>query len=123
MRQFRIQTEGAVAMLAQPPQKKIADQKTQQQSVDHSTGELLMTVDVLYIDPGERPEVIRVTVPESGVTSDLQMGTHVALTGLVARPWEVESEYKGKKTKRQGIGFHALVVTALDIPAAKTKAA
>lgn len=37
------------------------------------------------------------------------MGTPVALTGLVARPWE--NEFNGQK--RHGISFRAVAVTSL----------
>jgi hypothetical protein len=124
LRQFRIQTEGAIAMVAQPPQKKIADRDNQIQAAHWESGELLMTVDLLYIEPGEKPDVLTVTVPESGIAPDMPMGTQVALTGFVARPWENEFETKGgKKRKMHGIGLTAVAVTAIDVPAAKSKAA
>lgn len=37
------------------------------------------------------------------------MGTPVALTGLIARPWE--NEFNGQK--RHGIAFRAVAVTSL----------
>lgn len=47
------------------------------------------------------------------------MGTPVALTGLIARPWE--NEFNGQK--RHGIAFRAVAVTSLADMAAKAKAA
>jgi hypothetical protein len=43
------------------------------------------------------------------------MGTPVALTGLVARPWE--NEFNGQK--RHGISFRAVAVTAVDAGGSK----
>ena len=42
------------------------------------------------------------------------MGTPVALTGLIARPWE--NEFNGQK--RHGIAFRAVAVTSLAAGAA-----
>ena len=47
------------------------------------------------------------------------MGTPVALTGLVARPWE--NEFNGQR--RHGISFRAAAVTSLAETAGKAKAA
>jgi hypothetical protein len=47
------------------------------------------------------------------------MGTPVALTGLIARPWE--NDFNGQK--RHGIAFRAVAVTSLADAAARPKAA
>ncbi len=47
------------------------------------------------------------------------MGTPVALTGLIARPWE--NEFNGQK--RHGIAFRAVAVTSLAAGASSSKAA
>ncbi|MFI8501216.1 hypothetical protein ACIGFK_22375 [Streptomyces sp. NPDC085524] len=108
MRQIPVDTSGATVMVAQPPQLKMRDKKTGQIALDSDTGNSLMTVDVLFVMNGNA-EVISVTVAEPDVSGELAMGTPVALTGLVARPWE--NEFNGQK--RHGISFRAVAVTSL----------
>ncbi|KOG73472.1 hypothetical protein ADK77_09165 [Streptomyces antibioticus] len=108
MRQIPVETSGATVMVAQPPQKKVANRQTGQLAVDRDSGETLWTVDVVFIMNGSA-EVVSVAVPESGISGELAMGTPVALTGLVARPWE--NEFNGQK--RHGISFRAVAVTSL----------
>ncbi|MEU7551702.1 hypothetical protein AB0B01_04930 [Streptomyces sp. NPDC044571] len=108
MRQIPVDTSGATVMVAQPPQLKMRDKKTGQVAQDTETGSNLMTVDVLFVMNGNA-EVISVTVAEPDVSGELAMGTPVALTGLVARPWE--NEFNGQK--RHGISFRAVAVTSL----------
>jgi hypothetical protein len=114
MQQIPVDTAGATLMVAQPPTPKIANQQTQQQAADTRTGELLMTLDVLFVMNGNA-EVVKVTVGESAISGELAMGTPVALTGLVARPWE--NEFNGQK--RHGISFRAVAVTAVDAGGSK----
>ncbi|WP_374775824.1 hypothetical protein OG756_26450 [Streptomyces sp. NBC_01310] len=118
MRQIPVDTTSATVMVAQPPQLKLRDKKTGQVAVDNETGNNLMTVDVLFVMNGNA-EVISVTVAEPDVSGQLAMGTPVALTGLVARPWE--NEFNGQK--RHGISFRAVAVTSLAGDASKPKAA
>ncbi|MET9700668.1 hypothetical protein ABZY31_27625 [Streptomyces sp. NPDC006529] len=108
MRQIPVDTTGATVMVAQPPQLKLRDKKTGQVAVDNETGNNLMTVDVLFVMNGSA-EVVSITVAEPGVSGELTLGTPVALTGLVARPWE--NEFNGQK--RNGISFRAVAVTSL----------
>jgi hypothetical protein len=108
MRQIPVETSAATVMVAQPPQKKVANRQTGQLAVDRDSGETLWTVDVVFIMNGSA-EVISVAVPESGISGELAMGTPVALTGLVARPWE--NEFNGQK--RHGISFRAVAATSL----------
>ena len=109
MQQIPVDTAGATLMVAQPPQPKYANQKTQERAADRQTGEFLVTLDVLFVMNGNA-EVVKVTVGESAISGELAMGTPVALTGLVARPWE--NEFNGQK--RHGISFRAVAVTAVD---------
>ncbi|MGW4323805.1 SCO3933 family regulatory protein [Streptomyces sp. NPDC004684] len=118
MRQIPVDTNGATLMVAQPPQPKYSDRKTQTRAVDTQTGEFLMTLDLLFVMNGNA-EVITVSVGESGITGELTMGTPVGLTGLIARPWE--NEFNGQK--RHGISFRAVAVTSLVAGASKPKAA
>ncbi|MFF4013957.1 hypothetical protein [Streptomyces sp. NPDC001843] len=118
MRQIPVDTSAATLMIAQPPQKKIANRQTGQLAVDRDSGETLWTMDVLFVMNGSA-DVVTVAVPEPGVSGELAMGTPVALTGLIARPWE--NEFNGQK--RHGISFRAVAVTSLVETAAKPKAA
>ncbi|MCX5075615.1 hypothetical protein OHA84_12570 [Streptomyces sp. NBC_00513] len=108
MRQIPVDTSDAMVMVAQPPAVKIKDRRTGEIATDADTGAQMMTVDVLFAANGEA-EVLSITVPAPGITGDLVMGTSVALTGLVARPWE--NEFNGQK--RHGIAFRAVAVTSL----------
>ncbi len=108
MRQIPVDTSAALVMVAQPPVVKIKDRRTGEIATDAETGAQMMTVDVLFAANGEA-EVLSIVVPAPGLTGDLVMGTSVALTGLVARPWE--NEFNGQK--RHGISFRAVAVTSL----------
>ncbi|GAA2482520.1 hypothetical protein [Streptomyces gobitricini] len=108
MRQIPVDMTGTTVMVAQPPQLKMRDKKNGVVAVDPETNGSLMTVDVLFVANGNA-EVITVTVPEADISGELTTGTPVALTGLVARPWE--NEFNGQK--RHGISFRAAAVTSL----------
>ncbi|WP_166025947.1 hypothetical protein [Streptomyces chilikensis] len=118
MRQIPVDTSTASVMVAQPPQPKVKDRRTGERAMDMETGAALSTVDVMFAANGE-VEILSVTVPETGISADLTMGTPVAITGLVARPWE--NEFNGQR--RHGIAFRAVAVTSLAETAAKPKAA
>ncbi|MEU2869149.1 hypothetical protein ABZ769_08075 [Streptomyces olivoreticuli] len=109
MRQIPVDTTAATLMVAQPPQIKMKDKKNGVMALDVESGEKMMVVDVLFVSDGSA-EVVTVAVPEPGLSGELAMGTPVALTGLVARPWE--NEFNGQK--RHGISFRAVAVTALN---------
>ncbi|OEU92022.1 hypothetical protein DB35_06590 [Streptomyces abyssalis] len=108
MRQIPVDTTTAAMMVAQPPQPKVINRQTGEIATDRDTGAKLMTVNVMFAMDGNA-EVLNVTVPETGVADELTMGTPVALTGLIARPWE--NEFNGQK--RHGISFRAVAVTSL----------
>ncbi|MFF3323479.1 hypothetical protein [Streptomyces sp. NPDC002889] len=114
MRQIPVHTTAASMMVAQPPQPKIKDRRTGEVATDAETGGPLMTVNVMFA-ANDSVELLPVTVPETGISGDLAMGTPVALTGLIARPWERDA--------RHGIAFRAVAVTSLAAGAAKPKAA
>ncbi|MEV6110471.1 hypothetical protein AB0M28_38095 [Streptomyces sp. NPDC051940] len=118
MRQIPVDTQNALAMVVQPPQPKVINRKTGERGVDAETGEVLSTIDVAFVANGVS-DVLTITVPESGFTGELQMGTPVAITALVARPWE--NEFNGQK--RWGIAFRAVAVTSKVSADAKVKAA
>ncbi|MFF7933297.1 hypothetical protein [Streptomyces sp. NPDC007940] len=118
MRQIPVETSGATVMVAQAPEPKIKDRRTGEIATDAETGATLMTVNVMFAANGD-VEILTITVPQPGITGELTMGTPVALTGLIARPWE--NEFNGQK--RHGIAFRAVAVTSLADAAAKPKAA
>ncbi|MFG3079546.1 SCO3933 family regulatory protein [Streptomyces parvulus] len=118
MRQIPVDTSTATVMVAQAPQPKVKDRRTGERAMDAETGAALSTVDVMFAANGE-VEILSVTVPEPGISGDLMMGTPVALTGLIARPWE--NEFNGQK--RHGIAFRAVAVTSLAAGASSSKAA
>ncbi|AQS69599.1 hypothetical protein [Streptomyces pactum] len=118
MRQIPVDTQAAMMMVAQPPQPKVKDRRTGERAMDAETGAALSTVDIMFAANGEA-EILSVTVPEPGISGELAMGTPVALTGLIARPWE--NEFNGQK--RHGIAFRAVAVTSLAAGASSSKAA
>ena len=118
MRQIPVDTNAAQVMAAGPAEPKV-NRQTGEVQTDRETGAKLMTVNVMFALEGNAPEILSITVPESGVTGELVMGTPLALTGLVARPWE--NEFNGQR--RHGIAFRAVAVTSLADTGAKAKAA
>ncbi|MGW1791785.1 SCO3933 family regulatory protein [Streptomyces tubercidicus] len=118
MRQIPVDTSAATVMVAKQPQIKVKDRRTGEVALDVETGAKLMTVDVMFA-ANDAVEILSVTVPESGVSGELGMGTPVALTGLIARPWE--NEFNGQK--RHGIAFRAVAVTSLAAGSSQAEAA
>jgi hypothetical protein len=118
MRQIPVDTNGATLMVAQPPQTKMRDKRNGVIATDTETGHTLSTVDVLFVMNGNA-EVVTITVAEPDIAGELSMGTPIAITGLVARPWE--NEFNGQK--RHGISFRAVAVTSLAEAVSKPKAA
>ncbi|MFE9128657.1 hypothetical protein ACFYOF_25125 [Streptomyces sp. NPDC007148] len=108
MRQIPVDTSAATVMVAKTPQPKVKDRRTGEIATDVETGAKLMTVDVMFA-ANDEVEILSVTVPEPGISGELAMGTPVALTGLIARPWE--NDFNGQK--RHGIAFRAIAVTSL----------
>lgn len=107
MRQIPVDTSAATVMVAKPAQPKVRDRRTGEIATD-ADGVKLMTVDVMFA-ANEDVEILSVTVPETGISGELVMGTPVALTGLIARPWE--NDFNGQR--RHGIAFRAVAVTSL----------
>ncbi|MFI5855713.1 hypothetical protein [Streptomyces parvulus] len=118
MRQIPVDTSAATVMVAKTPQPKVRDRRTGEIATDAETGAKLMTVDVMFA-ANDEVEILSVTVPETGISGDLTMGTPAALTGLIARPWE--NEFNGQK--RHGIAFRAVAVTSLANTGTASKAA
>jgi hypothetical protein len=105
LRSIRVETSAATILLTEAPETKIKDRQTGEIATDTTTGETLMTLGVVYIEEGES-SLLKVTVPQSGVSEGLALGAPVALPGLVARPWE--SVFNGQQ--RHGIAFRAVAI-------------
>ncbi|CAL9574039.1 MULTISPECIES: SCO3933 family regulatory protein [Streptomyces] len=118
MRQIPVDTSAATVMVAKTPQPKVKDRRTGEIAMDVESGAKLMTVDVMFA-ANDEVEILSITVPEPGISGELTMGTPVALTGLIARPWE--NDFNGQK--RHGIAFRAVAVTSLAAAASNSKAA
>ncbi|WP_326808291.1 hypothetical protein OHB04_24235 [Streptomyces sp. NBC_01775] len=111
MRTIRVETSTATVLLTEAPEPKVRDRQTGEIAKDATSGETLMKVGVVYIDEGES-SLIHVTVPESGVTEGLALGSAVSLPGLVARPWD--SVLGGQQ--RHGIAYRAAAVAPGALP-------
>ncbi|MEU0003912.1 hypothetical protein ABZ079_06320 [Streptomyces sp. NPDC006314] len=107
MPSFKIDLSTAVVFVATAPEPKLVNKRTGERAVDQEN-RALSTVGLLVSDEGEG-NLYQVTVPETGVPSDLVPGTPVAVTGLKARDWE--NEFNGQK--RHGISFRAVAITSL----------
>ncbi|WP_327392344.1 hypothetical protein OG533_15810 [Streptomyces sp. NBC_01186] len=112
MRTIRIDTSTATVLLTEAPEPKVRDRQTGEIAKDAASGETLMKVGVAYIDEG-KSSLIHVTVPESGVTEGLALGSPVSLPGLVARPWD--SVLGGQQ--RHGIAYRAAALAPGAVPA------
>lgn len=114
MRVIRVETTTATILLTEAAEPKVRDRQTGERALDAVSGEPLMTVGVVYIEDGES-SLIKVTVPESGVTEGLTLGAPVSLVGLMARPWE--SVFNGQQ--RHGIAYRATAVAPGAFPMAQ----
>ncbi|MGW3951033.1 SCO3933 family regulatory protein [Streptomyces sp. NPDC004752] len=114
MRVIRVETSAATILLTEAPEPKVRDRQTGERATDAVSGEPLMTIGVVYIEDGESA-LVKVTVPESGVTEGLTLGAPVSLVGLVARPWE--SVFNGQQ--RHGIAYRATAVAPGVFPMAQ----
>ncbi|MEU2821956.1 hypothetical protein ABZ763_06630 [Streptomyces bacillaris] len=65
---------------------KIKNPETGEIATDRDTGEVLHTVTVMQMSDG-RAEILKITVPESGVPAGLLPGVMVRPVDLIATPW------------------------------------
>ncbi|MEU0068541.1 hypothetical protein ABZ027_03045 [Streptomyces sp. NPDC006332] len=114
MRVIRVDASSATILLTEAPTPKVRDRQTGEIAKDTVSGEALMTVGVVFIDEGDS-SLIQVTVPESGVTEGLAVGSPVSLPGLIARPWE--SVFNGQQ--RHGIAYRATAIAPGAFPVAQ----
>ncbi|WAL96539.1 hypothetical protein [Streptomyces sp. Je 1-369] len=68
------------------PEQRYVDMEKTQESKDRDTGERLFHVTVMLMEDG-RAEMMRITVPESGLPNGLQIGSVVRPVDLFATPW------------------------------------
>jgi hypothetical protein len=113
LRSIRVETSAATILLTEAAEKKVKDRRSGELATDPVSGETLWTVGVVYIEGGDS-SLIKVTVPERGISEGLAVGAPVSLPGLVARPWE--STFNGQQ--RHGIAFRAEAVVPGMFPAA-----
>ncbi len=64
----------------------------QQKEANKVTGEVMWDVD-LFVVSDERPDVLRVQVPESGLAKTLTPNTKVEASGLTAFTWEKDNRH------------------------------
>jgi hypothetical protein len=76
----------SVCVAGTGPVLKIKDQQTGEVATDRETGESLYTVTVMLMEDG-RAEVLKITVPESGLAAGLKPGVMVRPVELFATPW------------------------------------
>ncbi|MFE9699466.1 hypothetical protein [Streptomyces sp. NPDC006270] len=65
---------------------KIKNPETGEIATDRDTGETLYTVTVMQMSEG-RAEMLKITVPESGLPAGLAPGVMVRPVDLIATPW------------------------------------
>lgn len=65
---------------------KIKNPETGEIATDRDTGETLYTVTVMQMSDG-RAEILKITVPESGLPAGLTAGVMVRPVDLIATPW------------------------------------
>jgi len=76
----------AVCMTGTEAVLKIKDPQTGEIATDRETGEHLYTVTVMLMEEG-RAEILKITVPQSGVPEGLKPGLMVRPVDLFASPW------------------------------------
>jgi hypothetical protein len=84
LRSIRVETSSATILLTEAQEKKVKDRKSGEVATDAVSGETLWTIGVVYIEEGES-SLIKVTVPERGVSDGLVVGAMEAC-GLTAEP-------------------------------------
>jgi hypothetical protein len=76
----------AVCIAGTEPVLKIKDQQTGEVATDRETGASLYTVTVMLWEDG-RAEVLKITIPETGLEAGLKPGAMVRPVELFATPW------------------------------------
>ncbi|WP_042378815.1 SCO3933 family regulatory protein [Streptacidiphilus melanogenes] len=77
---------GVTHIVAVPPTVKVKDMETGEIAVDRDGKTRLFTVQLMETF-GLQAQVIKVTVPETGLIDGLALGAIVRPVGLIASPW------------------------------------
>lgn len=107
---------GTTHMVAVPPVPKLADAATGQIATDRETGASLYTVQLLETFEATA-QLIKVTVPETGLDAGLVPGAIVRPVGLTATPWA--NLFNGQV--QSGVAYRAASVVPV-VPATAPKA-
>lgn len=73
-------------LLVTPAAPKVRDPQTGEVATHRETGETLYTVGVVEMQDG-RADVLKITIPESGLPKGLTQGAPVRPVKLIALPW------------------------------------
>ncbi|ONK12600.1 hypothetical protein [Streptomyces sp. MP131-18] len=95
-------------LLVTPAAPKVKDPQTGEIATHRETGETLYTVGVVEMLAG-RADVLKITVPESGLSDGLAQGAPVRPVGLIALPWA--RIFNGQLS--DGIAYRAEAVEAV----------
>ncbi|MEV6212724.1 hypothetical protein [Kitasatospora sp. NPDC051914] len=107
---------GTTHMVAVPPVPKFADAATGQVATDRETGASLYTVQLLETFEATA-QLIKVTVPETGLDAGLVPGAIVRPVGLTATPWA--NLFNGQV--QSGVAYRAASLVPV-VPAAAASA-
>ncbi|GAA2579159.1 MULTISPECIES: SCO3933 family regulatory protein [Streptomyces] len=97
---------------------KIKNPETGEIATDRDTGEVLHTVTVMQMSDG-RAEILKITVPESGVPAGLLPGVMVRPVDLIATPWA--RIFNGSLS--DGVAYRVTRLELVQAPAMATPAA
>ncbi|MEW2569671.1 hypothetical protein [Streptomyces sp. NPDC047070] len=105
MPSFKIDLQTAVVFVATAPEPKVKNFATGERAVNQE-GLAMSTLGLLVSDEGEG-NLLKVSIPETGLPEGLAPGMPVRVVGLKAKDWE--NVIKGEK--RSGIAFSAVAIT------------
>ncbi|MHA5050042.1 SCO3933 family regulatory protein [Streptomyces sp. SD15] len=83
---IRVRTEGAVYLVITPPAPKVRNTETGEIAKHRESGQLLFTVSLAETADG-RAQILKLTVPENGLSKNLTVGQPVTPVNLTATPW------------------------------------
>ncbi|MFD5446945.1 hypothetical protein [Streptomyces sp. NPDC127100] len=105
MPSFKIDLQTAVVFVATAPEPKVKNFHTGERALNQE-GLPMSVVGLLVSDEGEG-NLLKVSIPETGLPEGLAPGMPVRVVGLKAKDWE--NVIKGEK--RSGIAFSAVAIT------------
>jgi len=105
---------GAACLVGTLPEPKIADRQTGQVATDRETGATLVQLTMMLMEGG-RAEVMRVTLPETGLPAGLGLGSVVRPVELFAIPWaRIQNDQL-----QEGVAYRAAGLELVKAPAAQ----